>query len=204
MVFNKKIKSFEAVLNKYNLRYESEDLIIQTQFIFTEYARLDLMFNINETPYKSSEAAIRESIIFPVLREAWKHYADIFTLWVERPINFNDELSGVPDYIISKKSPRGKIFFENPYIAVVEAKKDDFTGGWAQCSLEMCAIQKINGDENISVFGIVTNGDTWEFAVLKKDVFTLYKGSFSLLDFDKVLNAICTLFEMSKSQFVSI
>jgi hypothetical protein len=123
MVFNKKIKSFEAVLNKYNLRYESEDLIIQTQFIFTEYARLDLMFNINETPYKSSEAAIRESIIFPVLREAWKHYADIFTLWVERPINFNDELSGVPDYIISKKSPRGKIFFENPYIAVVEAKK---------------------------------------------------------------------------------
>jgi hypothetical protein len=68
----------------------------------------------------------------------------------------------------------------------------------------MCAIQKINGDENISVFGIVTNGDTREFAVLKKDVFTLYKGSFSLLDFDKVLNAICTLFEMSKSQFVSI
>lgn len=44
-------------------------------------------------------------------------------------IKYDSELFGIPDYIISKRSELGKIIFETPYLAVVEAKKDDFTSG---------------------------------------------------------------------------
>ncbi len=43
----------------------------------------------------------------------------------------------MPDYILAKQSVRGKIIFGKPLLAVVEAKKDDFEGGWAQCLLEI-------------------------------------------------------------------
>lgn len=78
----------------------------------------------------------------PILKEVWKRYADDFLLWIQKSIRLNDELSGVPDYMISRRSKRGKIFFESPHIAVVEAKKDDFTNRWVQCALEMIAIQR--------------------------------------------------------------
>jgi hypothetical protein len=46
----------------------------------------------------------------------------------------------------------------------VEAKKDDFGQGLAQCLVEMQACQWRNTQINkkIDVFGIVTNGDTWK------------------------------------------
>jgi len=67
----------------------------------------------------------------------------------------------------------GKIIFESPYIAVIEAKKDDFTNGWAQCSLEMYAIQKINENDKLIICGIVSNGETWEFGKLS-EILLLY------------------------------
>jgi hypothetical protein len=54
----------------------------------------------------------------------------------------------------------------------VGAKKDDFEGGCAQCLLEMYTIQKMNGNPDITVFGIVSNGDNWEFGKLEGNLFT--------------------------------
>ncbi len=45
-----------------------------------------------------------------------------------------------------------------PYLLVVEAKRDDFVGGWAQCLAALVAAQKINKRTNQVLFGIVTNG----------------------------------------------
>jgi len=38
----------------------------------------------------------------------------------------NDEFIGIPDYLSSKRSELGKIIFDFPLLAVVEAKKDGF------------------------------------------------------------------------------
>jgi hypothetical protein len=192
MAFTKKNKTLE-VLQRYDLQYQESVLVIETKFEPSLALIDDLDFAFKEVDYKSSEAAIRETIIFPILKDCWKHYSKDLAIWIERAISFDKDLSGIPDYLISKKSSKGKIFLDSPFVAVVEAKKDDFIGGWAQCAVEMFAIQKINNTAEIAVYGIVTNGDSWQFSELKHDIFKVYRSSYSLSDVKEVLNAICTI-----------
>ena len=46
---------------------------------------------------------------------------------------------------------------------VVEAKKNDFDQGWAQCLAELVVAQKINQDAKRPVYGIVTDANLWQF-----------------------------------------
>ena len=71
----------------------------------------------------ASEAARCETIIFPVLKEIYKRYADTYALWIQKPIAYNETLSGTPDYLISTKSELGKPVVGIPLIVLVEAKK---------------------------------------------------------------------------------
>ena len=64
------------------------------------------------------------------------------------------------------------VIFDKPYFLVVEAKQDKSNGGWGQCLAELVAIQKINNDLEQIIFGIVSNGQVWQFSKLKGDVFT--------------------------------
>ena len=112
------------------------------------------------------------------------------------------DLSGIPNYVISKKSALGKIIFESPYVAVVEAKKDDFSSGWAQCAAEMYAMQKLNNDDNLPIYGIVSNGETWEIAFLEKQTFTKFRQIYVIQRLDELFSALCSIFEVYKVQFM--
>ena len=202
MVFNKKNKSLDIVLKTYGIKYEDQPFEFFTTLDMPDAVKQDLLFVTSKLDYKSTEGSIREYVISPILKEAWKRYADDFLLWVEKAINYDNELTGVPDYIISRRSSRGKIFFESPHVAIVEAKKDDFTAGWSQCALEMYAIQKINNTDTSAVYGIVTNGDTWEIASLENNIFTKFTDIFTLKNIDELYNALCTIFEICKKAFV--
>ncbi|SFF52543.1 hypothetical protein [Thermoflexibacter ruber] len=194
-------KSLADVLKKYLIKYEEADFKVITKYEPPAYWIEDINFTLKEIPYQVSEAAICENLIYPTLKASWKLYSDIFALWSHQPIEYNDELSGIPDYLISKKSALGKIIFEMPYIAVIEAKKDDFTGGWAQCGLEMYAIQQINLNNKITVFGIVSNGEIWEVAQLKAQVFTAYRQRFDINEQNLLFNVLTTILEICKKQF---
>jgi hypothetical protein len=149
-------------------------------------------------PYDSSETYICETLIFPVMREVWKAFKDDFMLWSHRSIIVSPELSGTPDYLISKRSKQGMVFLETPYVAVVEAKKDDFTGGWGQCSLEMCALQQLNNDTSITVYGIVSNGDSWEFASLQHNQFIKFTQEYKIQETDAIFSLLCQMLELSR------
>lgn len=68
---------------------------------------------------------------------------------------------GNVDYLIAER----RAYLEAPFVCVVEAKKDDFEQGLAQCLVEMQACQWENRQftRAIAIFGIVTNGDNWKF-----------------------------------------
>lgn len=68
---------------------------------------------------------------------------------------------GNADYLIAER--RG--YLEAPFVCVVEAKKDDFEQGTAQCLVEMQACQWVNRQigRDIIIYGIVTNGEGWKF-----------------------------------------
>ncbi len=204
MAFNKKFKELEDVLTKYEIPYSEEKFSVSEKLTPSNYFKEELNYTLDKIPYRSSEAAICENIIYPVLREALKKYDNDLSIWVRRPIKFDKELSGIPDYTISQRSKMGKIFFEHPLLAVVEAKRDDFTGGWGQCCIEMYTIRKINNNEDLEVFGIVTNGDVWEFGKLTKDSFIQYNPEFFITKIDDLFSALATIFENCKKQLIKL
>ncbi len=59
-----------------------------------------------------------------------------------------------------------------PIVIVVEAKKNDFEQGWGQCLAELVAAQYLNGDRQRPVYGVVTDGNLWQFGKLEADTFT--------------------------------
>lgn len=74
----------------------------------------------------------------------------------------------------------------------VEAKKDNFDEGWGQCAAEMVAAQKLNCEiADIDVYGIVTNGEFWEFGKLQTDTFTKNKTIYSVFE----LQTLCSVIE---------
>jgi hypothetical protein len=81
-------------------------------------------------------------------------------IFKETTIQGNDT-GGLVDYLVA---PDGTVPVM-PFLCVSEAKKDDFDKGLAQCLVEMQACGEINAraGREIPVFGIVTNGSSWQF-----------------------------------------
>ena len=123
----------------------------------------NLNFSVNRQYTHTSEAFFCESFIFPFLQQVWKRHATL-EIWSHQSLIYDDDLSGEPDYFISAWCDEviDKLI-NTPLLAVAEAKKQNFEEGWGQCLAEMIACQKINPDENITVYGIVSTGLVWEF-----------------------------------------
>jgi hypothetical protein len=195
----KKFKIIDDVVNHFQLSFQKENfLTYDSKIVVSERLKSELDYVLHNIPYKVSEAAIRENILYPILLEVFKKFDTSLMLWANKSISYNKELSGMPDYIVAKQSERGKIIFGKPLLAVVEAKKDDFEGGWAQCLLEMYTIQKINGRPDIPVFGIVSNGDNWEFGKLEGDLFTENENFYNILQLDILVSTLYSFFELCK------
>lgn len=71
------------------------------------------------------------------------------------------DLTGIADYIVTPK----RAFISTPLLCVAEAKRDDFEQGRAQCVAELVACRWANLRENhqTDVYGIVSNGQGWQF-----------------------------------------
>jgi hypothetical protein len=163
--------------------------------------RETIEFNITETAYDISEAALCETLIYPILQAVWRVFKDDLFLWSHRSIQVDDILTGIPDYLIAKRSALGRVLGA-PLLTTVEAKKDNFEEGWAQCAAQMLALQKYNRTQHkdITVFGIVTNGETWEIAKLTDKHLTKDLRIFTVTELDKLWTALIALCQACKKQ----
>jgi hypothetical protein len=193
-------KTLSQVVQEFQLSYQEQSFVQPIAFEINDYIRGELQFNLKELVIDSSEYALCENIIYPILREIWKAYKNDFMLWSHHPLESNGELSGTPDYLIAKRSVLGKIVFEHPYFIVIEAKKDNFSEGWGQCAAELVAIQKLNNNSHQPLFGIVTNAERWEFAKLQHTIFTKNINGFQIENLDDLFSAINYLFLESQKQ----
>ncbi len=181
-------KNLEQVLTAYNLSYAEQVCGYALQYAAPKSLHEEINFNTAEIHYKVSENAIGESILFPILKAVWLQYKDVFAIFSHPMLEFDEVLTGYPDYVLAKKSARGKIFLEQPYLAVVEAKKDDFSAGWGQCSAEMYALQQLNDDKVMKIMGVVSNGDVWQFAFLEGQVFLQCSNTYTIQQLDLIFN----------------
>ena len=73
---------------------------------------------------------------------------------------------------------------------MVEAKQDNFEAAWAQCISEMIAAQRLNQEPPIIVFGITSNGTTWQFGKLEVEVFTRSIPPYSIYELESLFTAV--------------
>ncbi len=194
-------KSISVVAKEFQIKYIRDNFIMETHFEISETFRQELDLIFNEGVFDNSEIAICENMIYPVLKEVWKAYRSKFLLWSHQTLIYDQNLCGVPDYILAKRSPLGTVVFDKPYFVLVEAKKEsDFTEGWGQCLAEMLAVQRINNEPEKTIFGIVSNGAIWQFGKLNLDIFTQNKTFYTIQDLDQLFAAVNYVFQQCELQ----
>ena len=199
-------KNITEVISKYKVYYGIDNFIPEN----FENARKPsqnltdtLDFNLREAVYDISEAALCETIIYQILNDVWRNYTKELALWSHTAVEADEELNGTPDYLLAKKSELGRIL-GLPLLTAVEAKKDNFTEGWTQCVAQLIAIEKINTvEKKYMLFGIVTNGEQWEFAQFDGKNLTRNTVAFSVFDLNRLYAALDFIFQQCQQQVVN-
>ncbi len=104
----------------------------------------------------------------------------------------SDTLTGYVDYLVSPNIA----YMTMPVLCAVEAKKDDFEKGLAQCLVEMksCSWNNQQAGKNLDVYGIVTNGEVWKFYKLAITGQVFESLSFAFKNQEEVFAALTYVF----------
>ena len=112
-----------------------------------------------------TEKAKSEYLIAPFVKDLKRRHPhlSIFSGYAFN-IDIDNELSGAPDFIISKK-PR-IVEIEAPIFCIMETKNKTVEEGYAQCAAEMyaaCLFNEQMSEPLTTIYGAVTNGFDWVF-----------------------------------------
>ena len=188
-------KTISEVQEKFSIKYSYNDFFgVEAKYPSEQFLK-ELEFSQQHIDFFTSEGSRCEVVIFPILREIYKDYAENYGLWVKKSIAYDETLNGTPDYLIATKSELGITVVGMPLIMMVEAKKNDFEQEWGQCLAELVAAQKINDDTTFPVHGIVTDGILWQFGRLVGNVFTRSRSNFSLDNLPSLFGAVDSVFK---------
>lgn len=106
----------------------------------------------------SGSEEAKKLLIDAVCEEAMEGY-DRLKIWKAAKLE-TEGMTGYADYLVAPNYD----YLDLPLLCIVEAKKDDFEKGRAQCLVEMKACRENNEQRGlaIEVYGIVTNGEGWK------------------------------------------
>lgn len=142
---------------------------------------------------KNTEKARSENLVSPVLKETFRHNKEKLTLFPGYGLNVDSErgLNGNCDCIIAG---RGNIMeLTNPIVCLVEAKNGVIEDGYGQCGAEMYAARLYNDDLGTPIpemYGIVTNGEEWQFMMLKEQMIYFDARTLSLDRLPRILGIL--------------
>jgi len=187
-------RSIAQVMEEFQITTIDRDFLEPLPLAVSDIFREDLAFTFKEFNVEESEYGVCEAVIFPILKTVYRHYCDSFVLWSHKTLTYDSNLTGIPDYILASRSPLGKTIFKQPYFVAIEAKRDDFIKGWGQCLAELVAIQKLNENPDQFIYGIVSNGQFWQFGMLHQQTFTKNLTSYTVSDLDRLIAAVNALF----------
>lgn len=145
----------------------------------------------------STERA-KELIIDALCAEVALHYSSL-KIWKSAPLE-SSELTGEADYLVTPN----RAYIDTPLLCAVEAKKDDFEKGLAQCLVELHACAELNEAAGLTpdLFGIVTNGQAWQFYHRRTDGSVAESALFALRDMDDLLGALHMIFARCAANLV--
>ena len=193
-------RNIKEVIQIYPLQIRREKFLPEVSLELPDLFIDNLNFALELQAIEESETFFCESFIFPFLQQAWKRHKNL-KLWSHRALDFDENLNGEPDYFVSARM-QGVIdkLINLPILAIAEAKRQDFEAGWGQCLAEMLACQKLNQDDDLIIYGIVSTGIVWEFGKLKTNTFTQHLLSYSIADPTKVFGILDFVFGECEKQ----
>ncbi len=183
-------KSIQQVQETFNIKYAEENYIEFDELEPSPEFLSEFNFSRKHIDIFASEASRCENVIYPIIRDVFKHYVACYALWSHKTLSYDAILTGIPDYLITSKSELGKTMLGLPIVVLVEAKQNNFSEGWGQCLAELLAAQKINKDERKAVHGVVTDGEFWQFGKLTVDTFTKNEMVFSISELKRIFGAL--------------
>jgi hypothetical protein len=162
------------------------------------YLQQEILLNL-ET-YRSNEFYASEMLVSPVLREAWKPYRKKINFWTHQAIRFNEELSGVPDYMFTYLDQEQYEILSYPLLTTVEAKAENFEEGWGQCLVQMLSFREINQSPDMTIYGVVTTGKFWEFGKLEGNILLKNALVYSIDELPKLLTILDFILQETQKQ----
>jgi hypothetical protein len=113
----------------------------------------------------------------------------------------SDVATGFVDYLVAERQR----YLSAPMLCIIEAKKDDFEQGLAQCLVEMYACQwnnrKIN--RSLDVLGIISNGSSWRFYRLIESGEVFESAAYSIGDMELLLGRLRFVFQICEQMLLA-
>ena len=103
------------MVSEFRVAYTEADFIVEKPVVVNDYFRTELDLVLKEGAVDTSEYVVCEKFIYLVLKEVWKSSREHLLLWSHPPLSYDQVLSGVPDYVVAKRSPLGRVVLENSY-----------------------------------------------------------------------------------------
>ncbi len=146
----------------------------------------------------SSESA-KELLIDAFCQEVLEQHPQL-KIWKSALLQ-SDTLTGQVDYLVAPKMG----YITQPLLCVIEAKKDDFEAGQAQCLVEMKAAcwKNEQAGKPIDIYGIVTNGGAWVFYKYAIDGQVYETLPYAIADQEKVLSLLSQVFAMCEANITT-
>ena len=164
----------------FNMGYPSEEIIAELGY-YLELEEIHFSQDVSVNPqiveklktfyYQllpkitlNSESAKREFMIAPLLHTIMLEIDA--KLNIEYPIDVNEKLNGIIDYLIRSTEE----------LIIIEAKKGDLDRGFNQLAAEMIALDQYE-DNHASpyLYGAITIGEVWRFSILNRSEKKLIK-----------------------------
>ncbi|MFZ2726985.1 MAG: hypothetical protein WAX77_12085 [Methylococcaceae bacterium] len=163
--------STEDIVTELGYQFSIEKLNLPTQNNYDSDIITKLNNNYNSIFAQinlSSELAKREFLIAPLLIALTQHSTTKIN--VEYPIYINEKLSGSLDYLLKTSQE----------IIIIEAKRKDIDSGFNQLVAQLIAMDNYEDNASIdTVYGAITLGDVWKFALLNRATKTIKKDIYS-------------------------
>ncbi len=192
-------ESIEEVCDIFGYICQSGEFVQEKEYKMNEYFESVLRIDFADMKNFVNEIVICEAILRPILSNVAR--ANDLPLFSHVRFDYNKEmgLSGESDYLLAPARAKGSSRFTTPVVCLGEAKRDNFIKGWGQVSAEMIAAQKLNENEDVPIYGLVSTGKSWEFGYLKNKTFTIDTNSLiAPKHLNEVLNSVNWIFSEAR------
>jgi hypothetical protein len=194
----------EAVVRRYGIREAAEEFVAPGPHPPARDHYLADMREVLETSaFQRSEAFTREAVVFPTLREVWRHYTAHLSLFSHEPVAADADLRGELDYMVCRRSRHGPFTPDQPILLVGEAKKDDLDAGWALALAGMLLAARRLAPAPL-LYGLAVSRSAWEFGRLSDDSFTRDPRTYGLSDVPGLIAALHFVFAACRDQVLAM